>query len=418
MPSEKAKEILIRHFNERSIFNIKNAIKRGYDNALTEAFQKFSDELKANNELIDEASLRKRFEDFGNGKLFDDNINNLRKFFPNEETPKTSDFYNDLTERAKNIFFKHLNDDNLRRYSELADEGDQMAFKKVFINLIRELKEKNEKIKGAHIVNRMLEYGVNPEHWNDQLDSVKIMIEDLEGKKAEPFYDKELEDLAKEVSESLLPQEISKEKIEESEKEQKTRLQTDRFIKMHLKLSTQLRDFENHILKRALEEPNKENEIKKIANIQTYLEEDEKQKLSRRINELTSLVDVEKSFITFLQEIATIDEIDHDKVSIIPVEGEVEGRKYKFPAIRVPFKIDFETLKKHLNNEVYSSKSTPYFVNDENANELIVRNSFFEKELVVDKNGLTFNLDIEPERRLSRHTERLSLFKKLIHPEK
>lgn len=416
MPSEKAKEILNNYFDQRKIFTIANNIRRGYGDDLIKTFESFTDELKANNEVIDEDSVKKKFEELGYGKLFEDNIKHLRVFFTKEEPDKTGGLYDDLTERAKGIFFKHLNDDNLKRYSEDAEEGDSQAFKKVFINLIHELKEKNEKIKGSHLVNRMLEYGVNPEYWNEQLDSIKIMIEDLEGKKAEPFYDKELEDLAGELARAL-PKEISEENIKKSEETQKIELQYNRFIKMQLNLSTQLRDFENHVLRKALEQSGKDKKIKEIEKIKAGLKGDERKKAEANLEELNNLAEVESSFNTFLQEIATIDEVDHDKVSIIPVEGNVEGVNYRFPAIKVPFKVDFQTLKKHLNNEIYSPKSTPYFVS-ENANSLIVRNSFFEKELIADKDGLTFNLDIEPGKRLARHTERLSLFKKLIHPEK
>lgn len=412
MPSEKAKEILNRYFDERKLFTITSNIRRGFGDDLVEVFKKFTDELKANNEVIDEESLKKRFEELGYRDLFNSKINELSKLLPKREAPGANELYSDLTERARSIFFKHLNDDNLKRYSEDANEGDSTVFKKVFINLIHELKEKNEKIKGSHIVNRMLEYGVNPEHWNDQLNSIKVMIEDLEGKKPEPFYDEELEKLALELSRTL-PSEISEKKIEQSEEAQRIEVQYNRFIKMQLNLSTQLRSFENHVLKKALEQSGKEKRINEIEKIKSNLKEDERQKAGAELKDLNRLVEVEKSFNTFLQELATIDDVDHDRVSIIPVEGKIEGRKYTFPAIRVPFKVDFKTLKKYLIEGVYNSKQTPYFVN-ENENEFTVRNSFLEKELTADKNGLTFNLDIEPEKRLSRHAERLKLYKQLF----
>lgn len=118
-----------------------------------------------------------------------------------------------------------------------------------------------------------------------------------------------------------------------------------------------------------------------------------------------------------MQELTTIDEVDHDKVCVIPVEEEVEGIKRKFPALRVPFKIDFKILKKNLYDSIYSPKLTPYFV-DETNDGLVIRNTNLEKEAIFDRNGLTINLDIEPGKRLARHTERLGTFKKLMRPEK
>jgi len=388
--SEKAKEIMNKHFNDRTLFNIKSLIQRGHENALVQAVEKFNEELKASNERVEYKELEKRFEDLGSLKLLHDNAEKIKKIM-NAQPVDTSGLYSDLTERAKSIFFKHLNDDNLERFSSQAEE-DPMIFKKVFINLIRELKEKNEKIKGAHIVNRMLEYGVNPEYWNDQLNSIKTMIEELEGKKQEPFHDEELEQLAKELSEAL-PQDVSTEKIKESEETQKLENQYNRFIKMQLNLSTQLMRLEDNVLKRALEQ--KEEKSEASENIE-----------ARKLNE------IKESFHTFLQELATIDEVDHDNVSIVTVKSDFEGRQVTIPAVRVPFKIDFQTLKKYLS-EVYNSKTTPYF-STETPEQFSVRNTFFEKELTADKTGLTFNLDIEPGKRLLRHAERLKELKKLI----
>ncbi|MCL4387204.1 MAG: hypothetical protein M1594_02525 [Candidatus Marsarchaeota archaeon] len=415
MTTEKAKNILFNHLNEHTIFNIKIQAERNKSNNFFKSvLEKTGDDLKKEGETVEKADIKKLFYDRDYQKLFDDNSKLVEDFVKNLNQEQVDEnLYGDLTEGAKSIFFKYLSSNKIEEYSKKTEEN-LLTFKIVFINLLRELKEKNEKVKGAHIVNRMLEKEVNPSYWNDQLSAVKSLIEDMEGKKQEALFDdEELKQLASEIQ-MVLPTEVSKEQIQKSVEAQKKETQYSRFIKMQLNVSTQLRGFEGNVLKKALEESGKEEKLKQTeALLKNQKEADTGKELQSKIQTLRNLIESEKSLNTFLQELATINSVDHEKVSIVKVEGEVEGKKYKFPALKVTFKIDAETLKKHLKNNVYSELLTPYSIEEKN-NGIEILNTLGERELVFNGQDFTFNLDIEPGKRLARHAERLSALKKLI----